>query len=193
MDEAGAQMAELCRETFERVAREGRKFGLSLVVSSQRPSELSETVLSQCNSFLVHRLVNPRDQDAVRRMVPDSVGALLNELSSLPAQVAICIGAASAIPTLVRMETVAPEYRPDSSDPEYAAAWASGMDLDIARLAADWAAPPAVGPSSPGWEDASDLPGGYEPDREALYAEGHDVYEPDDDDRRWRSGDEPPF
>ncbi len=201
VDEAGVQMAELCRETYERIAREGRKFGLSLVVSSQRPSELSETLLSQCNSFLVHRLVNPRDQDAVKRMVPDSVGALLSEVSSLPAQVAICIGAASPIPTLVRMETVPPEYRPDSSDPEYVAAWASGMELDIPALVAGWVVPPALGqssasvsPPSPGWDEAVETSDDYEPDPEEMYAEVRDEYEPDDDEERWGPDPErPPF
>jgi len=57
-----------CREAFERIAREGRKFGLGLVLSSQRPSEISETVLSQCNTFILHRIVSDRDQDLVGRM-----------------------------------------------------------------------------------------------------------------------------
>jgi hypothetical protein len=71
----------LCLETFERIAREGRKFGLSMVLSSQRPSELSQTVLSQCNTFLLHRIVNDRDQELVKKMVPDSLSGLLRELS----------------------------------------------------------------------------------------------------------------
>src|SRR5690606_4182704 len=59
----------ICLETFERIAREGRKFGLSMVLSSQRPSELSQTVLSQCNTFLLHRIVNDRDQEIGRAHV----------------------------------------------------------------------------------------------------------------------------
>ncbi|HUN16179.1 MAG TPA: DUF87 domain-containing protein [Saprospiraceae bacterium] len=69
--------SNICLETFERIAREGRKFGLSMVLSSQRPSELSQTVLSQCNTFLLHRIVNDRDQDLVKKMVPDSLSGLL--------------------------------------------------------------------------------------------------------------------
>ena len=57
-----------CSRVFERIAREGRKFGMGLVLASQRPSEISPTVLSQCNTFLLHRLVNDRDQDLVRRL-----------------------------------------------------------------------------------------------------------------------------
>lgn len=70
-----ATPARMCRETFERIAREGRKFGLGLLLSSQRPSELSPTVLAQCNTFLLHRLVNDRDQDLVRRLVPGACQA----------------------------------------------------------------------------------------------------------------------
>jgi uncharacterized protein len=83
---ASLQAAELCRQTFERVAREGRKFGLGLVLASQRPSELSPTVLAQCNSFLLHRLVNDIDQNLVRRLVPDALGEVLKELPTLPSQ-----------------------------------------------------------------------------------------------------------
>ena len=59
--------AGICCQVFERIAREGRKFGLGLVLSSQRPSELSPTVLSQCNTFILHRISNDRDQDLVHR------------------------------------------------------------------------------------------------------------------------------
>lgn len=77
---------QLCREAFERIAREGRKFGLGLVLSSQRPSELSPTVLAQCNTFLLHRIVNDADQNLLDRLVPDNVGGLLRELPSLPSR-----------------------------------------------------------------------------------------------------------
>ena len=68
---------EICSQTFEKIAKEGRKFGLSLLISSQRPSELSDTVLSQCNTFLLHRIVNDRDQDLVKRLVPDTIGGVI--------------------------------------------------------------------------------------------------------------------
>lgn len=138
VDESGVDMAELCRETFERVAREGRKFGVSLVISSQRPSELSETVLSQCNSFLIHRIVNGRDQDAVRRMVPDSVGALLSELPSLPSQAALLIGAAAEVPVLLRVDDLPLQLRPNSADPAFETAWTSGMPWHVDALADAW-------------------------------------------------------
>jgi len=164
VDEAGVDMAELCRETFERVAREGRKFGVSLVISSQRPSELSETVLSQCNSFLVHRIVNGRDQEAVRRMVPDSVGALLSELPSLPSQAALLIGAAAEVPVLLRVGDLALEYRPNSADPAYETAWTLGMPWDVDTLVSAWLASPIPVEEQDGDEPKSDWDlDGYEP------------------------------
>ena len=73
-----------CCKVFEKIAREGRKFGLGLVLSSQRPSELSPTVLSQCNSFLLHRISNDRDQELICRLLPDNMRGILREIPSLP-------------------------------------------------------------------------------------------------------------
>ena len=84
--------SQLCTEALEKIAKEGRKFGLSLTLLSQRPSELSPTVLSQCNTFLLHRIVNDRDQELVRRLVPDNIGGLLQELPILPTRKAILLG-----------------------------------------------------------------------------------------------------
>ncbi len=140
-DEPGyATPARMCRETFERIAREGRKFGLGLVLSSQRPYELSQTVLAQCNTFLLHRLVNDRDQDLVRHLVPDNLGGLLGELPSLPSQQAILLGWATPIPVLVRMKDLPLAQRPKSADPAYWQVWTgeSERSLDWERIATDW-------------------------------------------------------
>ena len=99
--------AQLCRETFEKIAREGRKFGLSLLLSSQRPSELSPTILAQCNTFLLHRIVNDFDQALVARLVPDNVAGPLKELPSLPSRQAVLLGWATPIPLLVEMDELA--------------------------------------------------------------------------------------
>ena len=72
--------------------KQRKKFGLGLVLSSQRPSELSPTVLSQCNTLLLHRISNDRDQELVQRFVPDNLKGLLRELPSLPSQNAILMG-----------------------------------------------------------------------------------------------------
>jgi DNA helicase HerA-like ATPase len=106
--------SQMCRPTFERIAREGRKFGLGLVLSSQRPSELSPTVLAQCNTFLLHRIVNDRDQDLVGKLVPDNLGGLLSELPSLPSRQAILLGWAATVPTLVEISELPKEQRPQS-------------------------------------------------------------------------------
>lgn len=140
-EEAAVPAVRLCREAFERIAREGRKFGLSLVVSSQRPSELSETVLSQCNTFLIHRLVNDHDQTLVRKLVPDTLGALTEELPALPSQTALMVGWAVDVPALVRVADLAERYRPRSADPDYAGAWTgeTAAAADWGRVASEWA------------------------------------------------------
>jgi hypothetical protein len=121
--------ASICCQVFERIAREGRKFGLGLVLSSQRPSELSPTVLSQCNSFLLHRISNDRDQELVHRLVPDNLRGLLRELPSLPSQYAILLGWASELPILVKMSDLPKSQQPISDDPDFWNVWV-GKDGD---------------------------------------------------------------
>lgn len=118
-------VSDVCCKVFEKIAREGRKFGLGLVVSSQRPSELSPTVLSQCNTFLLHRISNDRDQEQVHRLVPDNMRGLLRELPSLPSQHAILLGWASELPVLVRMKELSEEQRPQSDDPDFWDVWSN--------------------------------------------------------------------
>ena len=126
--------ASICCHVFERIAREGRKFGLGLVLSSQRPSELSPTVLSQCNTFLLHRISNDRDQELVHRLVPDNLKGLLRELPSLPSQNAILLGWASELPVLVKMNDLPQSQQPHSDDPDFWNVW-TGKDVD---RKADW-------------------------------------------------------
>ncbi|QDT04219.1 AAA-like domain protein [Rubripirellula lacrimiformis] len=78
--------------TFERIAKEGRKYGVSLVVVSQRPSDVSRTILSQCNNFLVLRLTNDRDQSVVGRLIPDSMSGLMEMLPLLDIGEALLLG-----------------------------------------------------------------------------------------------------
>jgi len=133
--------AQACRQTFERIAREGRKFGLGLVLSSQRPSELSPTVLAQCNSFILHRLVNDRDQDLVSRLVPDNIAGLLRELPTLPTRHAILLGWAAPLPVLMEVAELPAAHRPASSDPKFWETWTGEVQrkIDWAATAAEWA------------------------------------------------------
>ncbi|MAY77377.1 MAG: ATPase [Citromicrobium sp.] len=137
---ANAQATDLCRQAFEKIAREGRKFGLGLVLASQRPSELSPTVLAQCNSFLLHRIVNDVDQNLVRRLVPDALGGLLGELPTLPSQQAILLGWAVPTPVLLKVRDLPKPQCPRSHDPKFWDTWLgnSGAQPDWAAIAASW-------------------------------------------------------
>ena len=126
-DAENQNSAAICCQVFEKIAREGRKFGLGLVLSSQRPSELSPTVLSQCNSYLLHRISNDRDQELVHKLVPDNLRGLLRDLPSLPSRHAILLGWASELPVLVQMNALPEQHRPKSDDPDFWAVW-SGLD-----------------------------------------------------------------
>jgi len=126
---------QLCTQIFEKIAKEGRKFGLGLVVASQRPSELSQTVLSQCNTFLLHRIVSDRDQEMVKRLVPDSLSGILNELPVLPSRKAILLGWAAPIPVLVEINELKKEQRPESKDPDFWEVWTGKAERE---RKADW-------------------------------------------------------
>lgn len=121
-DEAGPAEG-LCARAIERIAREGRKFGLGLVVATQRPAEVSPTVLSQCNTFLLHRLVNERDQEVVRGLVPEALGEMLRDVASLPTRRAIVLGWAVPAPVLVEVRELPEKARPKAADPDYWEAW----------------------------------------------------------------------
>ena len=129
-----------CCKVFEKIAREGRKFGLGLVLSSQRPSELSPTVLSQCNSFLLHRISNDRDQELVHRLLPDNMRGILREMPSLPSQYAVLLGWASELPVLVKMRTLPKAQRPQSEDPDYWDVWTGTKErrIDWDTIAKEW-------------------------------------------------------
>lgn len=129
-----------CCKVFEKIAREGRKFGLGLVLSSQRPSELSPTVLSQCNSFLLHRISNDRDQELVHRLLPDNMRGILREMPSLPSQYAVLLGWASELPVMVKMRTLPEAQRPQSDDPDYWDVWTGAAErkIDWKQIAEEW-------------------------------------------------------
>ena len=138
-DAENQDVASVCCQVFERIAREGRKYGLGLVLSSQRPSELSQTVLSQCNTFLLHRISNDRDQELVHRLVPDNLKGLLRELPSLPSQYAILLGWASELPVMVKMNDLPKSQQPHSDDPDFWNVWTGKDDNGkTVERKADW-------------------------------------------------------
>ena len=138
--ESSPPAARECARVFERIAREGRKFGLGLVVASQRPSEVSATVLSQCNTFLLHRLVNDQDQTLMRRLVPDGLGPLLRDLPSLPTRRAILLGWAAPAPILVEVRDLPKVFQPESPDPAFWDVWTGreARRIDWETIAASW-------------------------------------------------------
>jgi DNA helicase HerA-like ATPase len=135
---ARLERQQRAREVFEKIAKEGRKFGLSLVVASQRPSELSRTVLAQCNSFIVHRIQNPDDQEYFKSVISGINRELLDQLPALAQQQAIVLGDCVALPLQVRINTVEP--RPRSDDPSFTREWSSASPYvpDIEEIAERW-------------------------------------------------------
>lgn len=107
--------------TFERIAKEGRKYGVSLLVVSQRPSDVSRTILSQCNNFLVLRLTNDQDQNVVRRLMPDSLAGVLDGLPLLDTGEAILLGDAILLPARIKLKL--PTIKPLSATRDFWQEW----------------------------------------------------------------------
>jgi len=134
--EHGSQF-EGTRYSMERIAREGRKYGVGLAVVSQRPHELSETVLAQCATFLCLRLSNPDDQDYVRDLVPESERDFIDILTSLGQGEAMAMGLALPLPT--RVQLYKPDPVPNSASVDFYNYWMSGPeDLDVDDIVERW-------------------------------------------------------
>lgn len=106
---------------FERIAKEGRKYGLLLGISSQRPSELSKTVVSQCSNFIIHRVQNPDDLQYISRMVPYVNQGMIDRLTYLQTGHALVFGTAINLPTLTRFDEASP--KPDSENAKISERW----------------------------------------------------------------------
>lgn len=111
------------KQALARIAKEGRKYGVSLGLVSQRPSELAETILSQCNTIIALRMSNEQDQNFVQRALPDAVRSLVDVLPTLRAQEALIVGEGTAVPVRVRFSDLAEDRRPHSADVPFAALW----------------------------------------------------------------------
>jgi len=117
-------------DAFERIAKEGRKYGVGLVVISQRPSEVNRTVLSQCNNLVAMRLTNGDDQNVVRRLLPDSLGGFSELLPVLDTGEALVVGDASLLPTRVRIQR--PKSEPNSGTVPFWDKWSE--DKEVAKI-----------------------------------------------------------
>ncbi|MEI6608290.1 MAG: ATP-binding protein [Deltaproteobacteria bacterium] len=125
------------RKSMERIAKEGRKYGVGLAVVSQRPHEVSETVLAQCGSFICLRITNPDDQAYVRSLVPESEGDLVNVLAGLGRGEALVLGEAVPLPT--RLQFDKPNPSPNSDDIDFYSMWIDGpTDLDVDVIVKRW-------------------------------------------------------
>jgi hypothetical protein len=102
------------RKSIERIAKEGRKYGLGLTMVSQRPSEVSETIFAQCNNFIALRLTNSNDQNYVKRLFPDNSNAIADILPNLAPGEAVVVGDAVLLPSVIKMTKPKPEPRSQS-------------------------------------------------------------------------------
>ncbi len=121
ISETPSRFAIDASKIYERIAKEGRKYGLFLLVASQRPSELSKTVLSQCSNFVIHRIQNPDDLSQIRQMTPFISEAVLKRLPSLPKQHALVFGTSVNLPTTFKVREAKP--LPKSDDAKIGELW----------------------------------------------------------------------
>lgn len=126
----------LSRRAFERVAKEGRKFGISLIVASQRPSEISSTIISQCANFFSHRLQNPDDIDHFRRIIPRQAQRLLDQVTVLAAGEAIVFGSAVHVPGRVQIKL--PSQEPWSATAAPFLDWKQEDAFPLAQVIEQW-------------------------------------------------------
>jgi uncharacterized protein len=120
---------------FERIAKEGRKYGMFLMVSSQRPSKLSKTVLSQCSNFIVHRIQNLDDLAQIRQMTPHISSSILGLLPSIPRQHALVFGHSVQIPALFKVNEASPT--PHSNDNDVVKNWFKPKEMFVMNATAD--------------------------------------------------------
>ena len=124
---SGEAQYEAAQEAVRRIAKEGRKYGLGLVLVSQRPSEVEATVLSQCNSWIVLRITNDADREHVRTILPDSMAGLTKMLSGLRRQEAIFVGQAAMLPSRIMVRTLAQDQLPRSQDIDFDDGWQNNV------------------------------------------------------------------
>lgn len=136
----GEAQYEAAQEAIRRIAKEGRKYGIGLLLVSQRPSEVEATVLSQCNSWIILRITNDADREHVRAILPDSMAGLTKMLSGLRRQEAIFVGQAAILPSRILIRTLTQEQLPRSNDIDFDKGWqgASMTAKELGVVANRW-------------------------------------------------------
>jgi hypothetical protein len=136
----GEAQYEAAQEAIRRIAKEGRKYGVGLLLVSQRPSEVEATVLSQCNSWIVLRVANDADREHVKAILPDSMSGLTKMLSGLRRQEAIFVGQAAMLPSRIMIRDLAESQLPKSNDIDFDKGWQSAaMSEDqLKAVASRW-------------------------------------------------------
>lgn len=125
------------KKSIERIAKEGRKYGVTLLLASQRPSEISETIFSQCNNFIAMRLTNPIDQGYVKKLLPDTLGSLIEKMPSLKQGEALLIGESVILPSIVQIDRC--DKEPSSNDIPYWELWKDEWkEMDIDKIKEEW-------------------------------------------------------
>lgn len=126
---------DISLDIFERIANEGRKYGVSLVVISQRPSEVNKTILSQCSNFVSMRLTNAEDQGVIKRLLPDSLGGFSDVLPTLDTGEALVVGDASLLPCRIRIDE--PKNKPNSGTVNFWDEWQKPVKDNRLSIAVD--------------------------------------------------------
>ena len=125
------------KASIERIAKEGRKYGVTLLLASQRPSEISETIFSQCSNFIAMRLTNPTDQGYVKKLLPDSLGSLIDKMTSFRQGEALLVGESIILPSIIQIDPCT--HAPSSNDIPYWKLWKEEWkDLDFNAIKSEW-------------------------------------------------------
>lgn len=124
-------------QSIERIAKEGRKYGITLLLATQRPSEISETIFSQCSNFIAMRLTNPNDQSYITRLLPDTLGNMTGKLPTLRSGEALLLGESVVMPLFVKINRCHPE--PSSNDIPYFELWKKEWEnIHFDKLSSVW-------------------------------------------------------
>ena len=138
MPNRGEAQYEAAQEAIRRIAKEGRKYGVGLLLVSQRPGEVEATVLSQCNSWIVLRVTNDSDREHVKAILPDSMAGLTKMLSGLRRREAVFVGQATMLPSRILISELSPEQLPKSNDIDFDKGWQSAaMSKDQIEVVAN--------------------------------------------------------